>query len=443
MKSIQSIMNVLLVLTCILGVTVSCSNPSSTNPSHTHNPKPEHSLRGKTFFIGFAKNYEGTSSEEDLSIQITSDYSTTGTVEIPSLSFREDFFVAEDSIITIPLPIDALSTDSDVINDLGIKVSAEQPIAVFGYNHETYTSDSFSALPVSGAGTKYYVMSYISGGNKSRSLALIIGCEDNTSITIIPSSNCGTRTAGVSYTITMNAGQTYQFLDDGTGDLTGTVIQSDKPVTVLSGGTSLNIPSSIGFTDHICDFLLPVERYGTRYYIADGSLGSSTSAKMPYMVRILASESNTSFTINGETHVLSAAGDFYEEILAASASIRSDKPVLVGKFLLGSGYPGLGIGDPSLSIVQPVAMWRDTYTMRVPAISANSYVAIVVSKEHTASVMMNGTLLDSGLFSAIDESYSGAFVPVVSEDVTLECDAPFDVNLFGVTNYESYSMAGR
>lgn len=436
-------MNLLLVLTCILGVTVSCSNPSSSNPSHTHNPQSKYSLRGKTFFIGFAKNYEGNSSEEDLSIQITSDYSTTGTVEIPSLSFREDFFVAADSIITIPIPIDALSTDSDVINDLGIRISAEQPIAVFGYNHETYTSDSFSALPVSGTGTKYYAMSYASAGNTNNSLVMIIGCEDNTAITITPSCACGTRAAGVSYTITMNAGQTYQLLAYGTGDITGTVIQADKPVTVLSGAVSTNVPAGIATTDHICDVLPPVNGYGTRYYIADGPLGSSSSSKMPYMVRVLASESNTSFTINGDTHVLPAAGDFYEEILTASASIRSDKPVLVGKFLLGARYTTLVIGDPSLSIVQPVVMWRDTYTMRVPDVSAQSYAAIVVPKEHTAGLLMNGTLLDSGLFSEIDDSYSGALVPVSSEDVTLECDAPFDVNLFGVANYESYSMAGR
>ena len=121
MKSVFGIMKLLLVFMCILGTTISCSHPSSSsNPVHPGVPQgPENSLRGKTFFIGFAKNYEGSSAEEDLSIQITSDYSTTGTVEIPSLSFREDFFVAADSIITIAIPIDALSTDNYVINDLG------------------------------------------------------------------------------------------------------------------------------------------------------------------------------------------------------------------------------------------------------------------------------------------------------------------------------------
>src|SRR5690606_116724 len=78
---------------------------------------------------------------------------------------------------------------------------------------------------------------------------LIVASEDNTLVEITPSVvTDGGRVADVTFNITLNKGEVYQVQSlnrnnlAGQGDLSGSFIQSDKPVAVYSGNFSTTVP---------------------------------------------------------------------------------------------------------------------------------------------------------------------------------------------------------
>ena len=108
-------------------------------------------------------------------------------------------------------------------------------------NHKFETSDDFLALPDSYAGTDYRIMSYANSDNATfdpidymPSQFAVAAITDSTNVTITPSApTVNGHPAGAPFTTMLMAGQCIQVqtnADIPGEDLTGSIVQSDKPV---------------------------------------------------------------------------------------------------------------------------------------------------------------------------------------------------------------------
>jgi hypothetical protein len=153
----------------------------------------------------------------------------------------------------------------------------------------------------------------------------IVATEDNTEITIIPTSAIVGHQANIPFTIILNKGETYaaRALNiSATGTLAGTKITSNKKIAVTTIDDSL---FSSGSWDLIGDQIVPTNVLGNQYVAIKGN---STVEK----VYIVATEDNTNIFFDGQTTAATTINDgdlFMRPIVNSSLFIESNKPVYV------------------------------------------------------------------------------------------------------------------
>lgn len=217
--------------------------------------------KGTEFVLGFM---EGNTTTVKI-LFITGDTATTGVVEVPGLAFSEAFSVTPGSTTSVRLPNDLEVIGSDFVGNNGVLVSAIDEVAVYGLNQITFSTDAFLGLPTDILGTEYIVAGYQQNLNGNSQFA-VVGTEDNTTVTITPNVTTGSRIAGVPFEIILNRLEVYQLQsDDLDEDLTGTSIDSDKPITLFGGNKCALIPVDAVACDHIVEQIPPIDIWGTTF----------------------------------------------------------------------------------------------------------------------------------------------------------------------------------
>ncbi len=132
-------------------------------------------------------------------------------------------------------------------------------------------------------GTNFYIggQTFYANGNynpPARSKFDIVATENNTTITIIPRNAITGNAANVSYTITLNAGQTYSGVATGGNanqKVVGSVITSNKPIAVTYSDDSVIMD---GCRDILADQLIPTNIVGDEYIVIRGFLNGGDRA---------------------------------------------------------------------------------------------------------------------------------------------------------------------
>ncbi len=240
------------------------------------------------------------------------------------------------------------------------------------------------------------------------------------------------------------------------GDISGTLITSDKPIAYFTTNTCVYVPGNIGACDCLFQQQVPVHSWGNRFLVPITKRGKER-------IRIVASQDGTTITQSGAT-VLSSpgagglvlnAGQFVE--LEASISdggcyIQSDKPVAVASFLMGLDNPGLyHKGDPAMAFVPPIEQ-----TVMNVALAPFVATGTSVLKEHHALIMTptatkSATTMTIG--GGVPKALSGGTwtgnapsgfsfysMPLTEETSTyyFENAAGLSVLGYGLGSYESY-----
>ncbi|MBP5345582.1 MAG: IgGFc-binding protein, partial [Bacteroidales bacterium] len=187
---------------------------------------------------------------------------TPFTNTLPADSFYVyDVSALVDSIETKPV---------NTVLNRGFLITSTTPISCYyesvGNNSEIYTLKGNNAL-----GTDFVVpMQFIHpshSGSRSPSSIEIIATEDSTLIQITaPVAIHGGLAANTTFTILLNRGQSYAIRSNGyaaTDHLGGTVIHSNKPISVNSTDDSMN--SEEGCIDLLGDQVVPTRLLGQRY----------------------------------------------------------------------------------------------------------------------------------------------------------------------------------
>ena len=324
------------------------------------------------YYFSYPPNYDNRATKLNL-------YITTSSIQDISFVVQTKSTVLYDGNVSLHHPvtvtISALQSVGDATfsnREKGIAVKANgqvSPTALNTYQIKAgFTSGVFRihqhvTLPLV---TEYKYIAVSSGGSAANSVVLIVGCENNTNITIIPSRNVQLPEYlhAESKMMNISSGDTYSFilnrydtlLVSASLDLSGTQIISDKPLTVISGHQCGNVPIGKFGCDYLATHVPSTNTLGRQYLLAP--LAGRTGGQL---MKIVAVHSNTvvkhSCNINSTTINLVDVANVFEFSTASyqSCFLTSDKPVMIAE--LSFGYNVDGSGDPSLMIVPPVEQY--------------------------------------------------------------------------------------
>lgn len=358
---------------------------------------------GTEFLLCFEQNEQdgivNDSLYQEIYIASLGDSATVELTSRTSASFTRSFKIGpnESIIYRVPQAIDMLINTSEFPDDRVVRVSSTTPIVCYGLNHKLYTADAFLALPRGTGGYEFRVMSYensIAGAGSDierPSQFAVAAFEDNTEVTIIPSAPTrGGRMALQPFVMTLNAAQAVQVqarpLVEGL-DLTGSIVRSNKPVTVYGSHVRSEIPSfdasdPRGISrDHLTEAIPPVSTWGRRFIIADYPYPGTDFEDL---FRVLALNPNTSVRVNGQPWKTLGENEYADSLYKGYLTIEADGPVLVGTFSHSTQDPQLGqneLGDPDFVIIPPVDQTFNDFTFfNSTDVSYQQHFAVVVTE---------------------------------------------------------------
>jgi len=411
---------------------------------------------GNEFVLAFQAN----GVQPVLSLFLSGPTATSVEVSIGE-GFGESFAVTPGEVTTVVLPQGSEIRSSDEIEpDAAVRITSEAPIAVYGLNQEKETTDAFAGLPATSLALRYRVMAWGGGinGPSQFAIAAIAGPDDDptapTSVTITPTADGGSRMRGVPYTIEMNPFDVYQLQTGEEGDLTGTLIESSRPVAVFGGNRCANVPTPClpgggfppprctGFCDHVVEQIPPVSIWGTEALtvpLATRAFGDT--------FRILADQDTTGVQLEGaasESFTLEA-GEFTDRILEGSYRISSDAPILVAQYSNGSEWDGV-TSDPFMMLIPSVGQLLDSYTFATPGVGFSANYANIVALTTDAmagDVLLDGVAVPPGSFTVLaGTDYSATQALIAVDSHTLSAPNPVGLYVYGYADFDSYGYPG-
>ncbi|MFT4696454.1 MAG: gliding motility-associated-like protein [Urechidicola sp.] len=164
----------------------------------------------------------------------------------------------------------------------------------------------------------------------------VVATEDNTTIYITPRCDIVGHPANVTFPVVLpSKGNVYtgqnitQLANIPGNNLSGTIVVSDKPISVTVSDDSVNPAGGGGCFDLMGDQIVPTDVIGTEYIVNKGFLNAGSNES----IFIVATENFTSFLIddgNGITNAIINQGETYQFSITDSLTyVNADKPVYV------------------------------------------------------------------------------------------------------------------
>lgn len=427
---------------------------------------------GRRFMVAFMQNelyVENYVKDLYQIISISTTEKTNVKIENYLTGEVRNYNLPKDTVVWIPISNNNENFDSEVGRMKGIEITSDKPILVYCLSTQQFTSDAYAAIPTIHWGREYIVVSmpnttwgydeYVRPGE-----FLIIGSEDNTLVTYTPTAKTekNNLVAEPVY-IRLNKGETYlvqSTQDEETGnDLTGTLINSDKPIGVLSGHVRTPMPNLIlGLNDdsrnHLVEMLLPTNLWGKEYVTVPFSVPSPD----PDIIKVIALEPNTTVTVTGKmtdvTFELDSTGA-YKTLAPFIEPLHwvADKPISLVQFMPTSQDRDNSRYDASMVVIPPVHMMMQEalvrrFDYRNPKHEPfnNHVLTILCDSIARDSLRLNGVLMGS-LFPSIytntipNTKYNFVVfrVPEGIQKITTK-KGQFTGTLFGTGGEDAYSL---
>ena len=373
--------------------------------------------RGNEFFLGFMNNNINIPSFYTASVALfitTEEVSSNFTVETrlpgvdgfvetsPGSGLFSLSEVATGGSFTVIHFQSGITVQDSTDRNKSVHVRATDPsheLTVYALNDELASTDGYMAISCTTYPTardyRYFVFSagFVDENFATRfSRFLIVPCEDDTQIMIdgsqliespfdmLPSVTDPLSTNAVQRVIygrLLNQFETLMI--ESPNDLTGTIIISDKPISVFTGHQCGQVPTGIQTCDYLVEQIPPHATYGSLFFTApfaareSGDIYRVGSVRDGAMVNVICTQegnsvpSVTSFSINegGFREVVTNRGPMRE-----FCCIQSNQPITVMGYTVGHaldfiqfpGQPGI-LGDPSMVYIPPVVAYLNNYTI--------------------------------------------------------------------------------
>ena len=332
----------------------------------------------------------------------------------------------------------AVSKESDRYKGILVATGTDKKISVavamshFGdYSAGVYVNYPILVYPVNASSYVYYAVSIGTDESTSFSSLLLVSGNNNTNITITPTVTVtipSNLTQSGNQTV-LNAGQSItiqlQYLETlllkpvaALADLTGTKVESDKPLSVYSGHTCGFIPVGQFACDFVGEQIPPVASWGNEFLVQ-----SFYNRESGYILKLIGSQRNTAVNTtcaDGSHYSLSLqeGGVFSQTISQTSCYVTSTCPILVAQFSLAQFADSSfsSIGDPAMTIIPPLHQYA-TYGTSFPIISLLSAPVsvnlVVLAADDSSQIQLNGTALPSLTSSSwkrYNSSVGGSYV---------------------------------
>jgi hypothetical protein len=341
---------------------------------------------------------------------------------------------------------------------------------------DSYSNDASLLLPSTAMTLNYRVTGHQAQTGNNTFMA-VTATADNTNVTITLSASGATlATSGAGMTATAgggalkfalaHAGDVGEVMGSAgdTVDFSGSLVQADQPIQVITGTSAVTIPEGTAAADHTEQVVLPAETLGKHYIIPmpekpGGGIGVG-------VVRFYGNEDGTTLTYNPSAPsgcpTAINAGEMKEctigsvnfltgAVSSKNVDVTGDKEFGTAVFQEGAGvYGGLFGGgasksDPSESVLASVEQFRLKYLFLAPTDYDESYADIVGPSD--AAPVLDGTAV-SAAYSAIGTGGFGVWRvtlnggPKSDGAHTLTSTKPVGLQVIGYGDYTSYQYPG-
>lgn len=384
--------------------------------------------RGNDFWLMFNSNNSSASKLNKFYAFITGNQNSTGLLEIPGFGYSEPFSVQPGSVTKIQLPDSIEFPRETIIENKGVHITATGEIVVYGLNQQTATTDAFTNIPTDALGTEYIISSYNDG------LLGVVATQNNTTVSItLPPNVFGAEP----FSIQLNEGEAYQFMDSLSADITGTIIEADKPVGVFGGNDCTYIPTNVEACDHIIEQFASVDAWGKQFYAV-----SLATRKKGDLFRMVAAYNNTTVNVNGVEVANLNRGEFHENILPSDSlyDINASQPIQLTQYSLGSEIDSV-LSDPFMMMIPPYEQFSGSTTFTTPATNIPvNYVNIVSPQGGVGKIKIDDIIVPAELYKPIgNSSFYGVRMPITVGAHTINGDnIPFGAFIYGFGNFDSY-----
>ena len=469
------------------------------------------SSSGSDFVVGFMQNiiprdptatvpdaYLLVSTEESevVNFQVSSTFSGTSSYQVSSSAPTRVNFPADDAYVT---------SIQDRNKAIRVQALNNKKITIHAINDEFRSSDGFLVLPCDGMRVpsdfrsyEYLILSTRQdvtqqAGSTARSTQfLIITCEDNTVVTVTPTTTVsgsgvfqhpsfGPGTAQASSTwrqgTTTPAQQTLLIAATGQ-DYTGTLIKGNKPLVVISGHQCGQVTDRVTACDHMSTQIPPHTTWGYTFLL--NPLSGRQSGDLYRFATLL---DNTDITITcvdaggttataDYTRTLSSTvGSNHGQFETHTASctdpyvpkyccLESSKPIVVAQYSYGYSRDSTcngEISDPFMTLIPPMIQYLRVYHLLPVNVTSGNLqrhfysVTVPVRYFQSGRIMLDDNVLEPdatlwqpiycsgglcgyGITKTFDDEYHRLY--------HADANAAIFVHTYGFNIQNSYALAG-
>ena len=354
---------------------------------------------------------------------------------------------------------------NEEVSKLSWHLVSEKDVTVTIMNQATYTSDGTLLFPVNSLGKDYIVAAYYShniSNGSTPSQFVIIGTEDNTDITIFPSSPTQ-KLKNQTQRVILNKGETYlvQSEIDNGNDLTGTIVNADKNIVLIGGQLRAKAPIERDgeSRDHLISQNIPIDKWGkSAFSIPFVQRGSNSSRLGKDIIRVISAKDNTEIFVNGVSTIILDKGQFYDIFENKALNISSNNSISVVQYKKSLFSDNFELSDPFMMIIPPKEQYLKKYKTISPSttetqrrwwgfeentVFTEHYINIVIENEFINTLKINGVLVTNQTWNNVPNStYSYAQIRVSPGTKLVEADTTFGITSYGYGLANSYGYVG-
>jgi hypothetical protein len=284
----------------------------------------------------------------------------------------------------VPCPVKPAMSALTQVHGTGtgqaFRIRTDEPVAAYqmlpyGGGSAAVTGATLLS-PTSTFGTNYVAATAHNTENQTDTMNSpsldIVAAEDGTTVTMLPSVDVAAGVgvaatgAGQQLTFTLDAGQYLQITQQA--DLTGSILQSDKPVGVFGGFTCMNLGGAC-CCDHSEQQIPGIQQMGSEYVGA--GYRDRTTAPEHRLWRMVGAVDGTQLSYDPPVGGPASVGrgqivEFHTDTPFVVRSQDAQHPFLLLSYMSGAetlppNAFGQGYGDPDVVRAVPSPQWRPGY----------------------------------------------------------------------------------
>jgi len=385
---------------------------------------------------------------------LSSKVNTTVTLKAEGIGYETTIALTANTVKIVNLPSELVNDESEVARPHGVRLFASDPFSVTVANNWRSSGAVYKALPVELWGKSYRTLNNFQDRDDKMhpGQIMIMAAYDDTKVNI----RAKARTEKGVGTVVLNKGEVFVVLAEvdslyhhnSKGDLTGSLVESNKPIGVVSGHTKGAFPrfeeTFHGIrTDMLrnayVEMLMPTTATGTEFMSAPRKLTPNRKFTGPQeegeLIRFVATEDGTIVsqmrqdgTGMKQLNVPMKAGEYFDILsLVDPGYYKSNKPIIVGQYMKAwlqhfyeadKGESPLGhvfAGNGELTTLTPLHAWPSSAVFYSPT-ENNNYVYVTFRTEDVGKLKIDGKLFQTFFGSSIKE-YKGTPYSFANKEV--------------------------